>query len=181
MTLLPKEGIDFLIKSVMLTKYLPYDMAEFGVFNGGSAKIISQVNSDKTLHLFDTFSGMPFDDEVKSHNYFKTGDFKTDLNKVKNYLADCKVEYHVGVFQNIALPDIKYSFVHIDSDLYQNIIAGIDYFYPRLVEGGVIVFDDFGNVNCAGVEKAIREKGLIDKIVINPHWRQCRLINEYLS
>jgi len=33
--------------------------AELGVSTGGSAKLICEVKKDKTLHLFDTFEGLP--------------------------------------------------------------------------------------------------------------------------
>ena len=35
------------------------DMAEVGVFQGGSAKLICEAIGDKKLHLFDIFEGLP--------------------------------------------------------------------------------------------------------------------------
>jgi hypothetical protein len=35
------------------------DLAEVGVFRGQSARIICEAKGDKTLHLFDTFQGLP--------------------------------------------------------------------------------------------------------------------------
>src|ERR1035437_2891958 len=35
------------------------DIAEVGVFRGGSAKLICEVKGSARLHLFDTFEGMP--------------------------------------------------------------------------------------------------------------------------
>lgn len=43
------------------TRSVPGAIAELGVYKGGTAKLLSHVLADtgKTLHLFDTFSGMP--------------------------------------------------------------------------------------------------------------------------
>lgn len=43
------------------------------------------------------------------------------------------------------LPETKWSYVHIDVDLYEPTMACLNYFYPRLVNGGVILNDDFGS------------------------------------
>jgi hypothetical protein len=42
-------------------------------------------------------------------------------------------------------------------DYYQSTQAGIEIFWPRLVSGGVMVFDDFGWQACPGVERAANE------------------------
>ncbi len=41
------------------------------------------------------------------------------------------------------LPETKWAFVHLDLDLYEPTLAGLEYFWPRLVPGGVIVNDDY--------------------------------------
>ena len=44
-----------------------------------------------------------------------------------------------------SLPDQNWSFVHIDVDLFEPTRAGLEYFVPRMVKGGVIINDDFGS------------------------------------
>lgn len=51
-------------------------------------------------------------------------------------------------------PAARYRFVHLDVDLYQPTRDGLDYFYPRLVPGGIIVCDDY---DWPGARKAIEE------------------------
>jgi hypothetical protein len=46
-------------KIVKSVKKLPGEIAEVGVFRGGSAKLIRETDDDKALHLFDTFDGLP--------------------------------------------------------------------------------------------------------------------------
>jgi len=43
------------------------------------------------------------------------------------------------------LPERTWSFVHIDVDLYEPTMACLEYFFPRLAPGAVIVNDDFGS------------------------------------
>jgi O-methyltransferase len=57
-------------------------------------------------------------------------------------------------------PDVEHNdfcFVHIDVDLYQPTLDSIEFFYPRMNQGGVILCDDYGFTSCPGVTKAINE------------------------
>lgn len=147
-------GLQKIVYYVTQTCNLDGQMAEVGVFRGGSAKIISKSCTHKLLHLFDTFTGHPFDDVF--HNGFKKGVFNCFINETKVFLQDCKVEYHVGIFPNTTKNlNCKFSFVHLDGDLYQTTMSAIEYFYPRLVNNGIMVFDDYDNSCCPGVKKAI--------------------------
>ena len=51
----------------------------------------------------------------------------------------------------------KFSFVHIDVDLYQPTRDSLEFFFPRLVEGGMIVVDDYGMTQFPGCKKAVDE------------------------
>jgi len=55
-----------------------------------------------------------------------------------------------------------YCFVNIDFDLYQPILAGLEYFYPRMVKGGIIVVHDYFSETYKGVKQAINEFGKKD-------------------
>lgn len=139
------------------------DVAELGVYKGGSAKLLSKVfktsNSSKKLHLLDTFEG--FIETSKVNDLHRKGDFKnTSVDKVKSYLSDCEnFIIYKGLFSE-TLPKINstlFSFVHIDADLYSSIKECCDFFYPRMSKGGIIVFDDYGFVSCPGAKKAVDE------------------------
>jgi len=47
--------------------------------------------------------------------------------------------------------------IHSDVDLYEPTRDILEYFYPRLVPYGVILFDDYGFVSCPGVRQAAEE------------------------
>jgi O-methyltransferase len=121
---------------------LPGEFAECGVWLGGSAKVLLK---GRPLHLFDTFKGMPDNDDPSGHAEGDFGDTSAVL--VKDYLGDpVSVYYHIGKIPETfeGLEDTRYSFVHIDVDLYQSTKDCLDYFLPRMVPGGVMVFDDYG-------------------------------------
>jgi O-methyltransferase len=136
------------------------DVAEFGVYRGGGAKLIRAFKGGRTLHLFDTFTGMPaVDDSVDLH---REGDFADNsLAAVKSYLNDdpsCR--FYAGFFPDSAaeMPeDIDFSFVHLDVDIYASTLAGLRFFYPRMKPGGVIISHDFTAISCPGVKKAFDE------------------------
>jgi len=152
------ESLDVIKNLVAATFSVQGDMAELGVWEGVSAKVIFQTGPHKKLHLFDTFSGMPFDDIwAKGH---KKGDFPASLEQVKSFIGESNhVFYHVGVFPETAneVAECRFSFVHLDADLYQSIYDGIKFFWPRLNPGGILLLDDFNTDNCPGNRKAVQE------------------------
>ncbi|HSV70494.1 MAG TPA: TylF/MycF/NovP-related O-methyltransferase [Methylibium sp.] len=51
-------------------------------------------------------------------------------------------------------PEARYRFVHVDVDLYAPTLGCFEYFYPRLLPGGIIVTDDY---NWPGGRRAVDE------------------------
>jgi hypothetical protein len=146
---------------VQETRLLPGDIAEVGVAGGGTARLICEVKGGKTLHLFDTFEGMPETDESKD-GIFTKGDFSTvKLDRVKHYLKSyANVVFHPGFFPATASEldaEARFSFVHLDADIYQSTLDSLKYFYPRLARGGVIVSHDYSHVTAPGVKMAFDE------------------------
>lgn len=122
------------------------DIAEVGVFRGGSACIIKEASPNKNLHLFDTFEGLPKPGEKDDHVNFFEGQFKVIFEDVKNTLNKYKnVFFYKGLFPASAkgLKVTQYSFVHLDVDLYESTTECLKYFYPKMVKGGVIISHDY--------------------------------------
>ena len=137
----------------------PGEAAEVGVYRGGTARILARTLNKKTVHLFDTFSGMPaVDAERDTH---RPGDFAdTSEESVRAYLASAgNAVLHPGFFPQTAAPLEKASFcfVHIDVDIYQSVGDCCRFFYPRLSPGGVLLFDDYGTPTCPGAQQAVDE------------------------
>ena len=133
------------------------DMAEFGVFEGSSATVLATAAPHRTLHLFDTFEGLP-EPRADERRVLRRGQFQTDLDRVRRRLsAHDNLAFHVGAFPRSArgLGELRFSFVHLDVDLYDSTLAGLAYFYPRMVPGGIILSHDFSML--PGVERAFAD------------------------
>jgi hypothetical protein len=146
------------------TARVPGDVAEFGVFKGGTARLLCEVKGSRPLHLFDTFDlfgGMPA--VQKGIDIHRQGDFKeAKLNDVKTLLADFPdVNFYPGFFPDSAKSlgerNTRFSFVHLDVDIYQSTLDGLKFFYPRLSPGGMLVSHDYRFLQCKGVRKAFDE------------------------
>lgn len=137
-------------------------MAEVGVYRGGTARMLAHVAgaAGRTLHLFDTFEGMPETDLAR--DLHATGEFAdTSLAEVQRFLEARPpprgpVVFHQGLFPSTAGPILeeRFSLVHVDVDIASSVEACCEIFYPRLVPGGVIVFDDYGLTSCPGAKQA---------------------------
>ena len=135
----------------------PGAFAEVGVFRGASAKLICEVKGDKPLHLFDTFEGLPKETEHDCGVHY-VGQFTCSLESVQEYLRDYKnVHFHKGLFPDsaVGMEEMTYSFAHFDVDLYEGTLACLQYFYPRMNSGGIMLSHDYDIL--VGVTKAFQE------------------------
>ncbi len=134
------------------------DMAEVGVYRGGSAFLLAKLVPNKTWHLFDTFDGIYKINPKHDDDEFKGSFRSTSLKKVQDVLCDCKnVEFYPGWFPDTADPveDKTFSFVHADADVFPSTRDICKFFYPRLVKHGMIIFDDYGYHGTPGAKKAV--------------------------
>jgi hypothetical protein len=150
-----------LYQLVLRTQKVPGEIAELGVYRGGSAKLIASLKGKKALHLFDTFEGMPaVNPDLDRH---KKGEFAdTSLKAVQQYLVRFNgIFYHPGFFPDSARDLVKtptnFSMVHLDVDIYDSTKAGLEFFYPRMARGGMIISHDYRRLTCAGVKQAFDE------------------------
>jgi O-methyltransferase len=49
----------------------------------------------------------------------------------------------------------RFSFVHLDVDLYQPTMDSLEFFYGKMSPGNIILCDDYGFVTCPGAKKAM--------------------------
>jgi O-methyltransferase len=150
-----------LCNAVKATAKLGGRMAEVGVYGGASARLIREADSVRELYLFDTFEGLPETTEQDTEfrlGQFQKGEFSCSLEDVKYYLGTAQnIHFHKGLFPETAAPveRERFSFVHIDVDIHSSSKACMEFFYPRMLPGGIILSHDFAT--CAGPRKAISE------------------------
>ena len=156
-------------------------VAECGCLRGLSSFILcsSMAIADKGFRggyrIFDSFQGLsepqPEDFVSDAHpdapvlkGSTRAGWFAVGLAEVRAGLERFPgIEFFPGWIPH-AFPDepgARYRFVHIDVDLYQPTRDSLEYFYPRLTPGGMIVCDDY---NWPGARKAIEEYCAREKI-----------------
>jgi O-methyltransferase len=160
-TLLDPWRLQLLYRAAQQAAKLPGDVAEVGVYRGGTARLLCEAfeGAPKEIHLFDTFGGMPEVDAAKDKH--KAGDFSdTSLDSVQRFLEGCgAARFHQGTFPQSAagLEAARFALVHVDVDIYTSVKACCDFFYTRLAPGGIIVFDDYAVPSCPGARKAVDE------------------------
>lgn len=145
---------------VRKVKDLEGDMAEVGVYQGGSAIIIAEAKGDKPLHLFETFEGLPAPDENFDRLMMKGDMNNTSLDLIRNNLQPyAKVFIYQGIFPDTCGPveNKKFCFVNNDTDIYSSTQAFLEFFYPKMVKGGIMLTHDYNDSRTPGVKKAFNE------------------------
>lgn len=142
--------------------------AELGVYKGESARLLHLLDPDRVFYLFDTFEGFTGEDlekETGEAATYSTRNFAdTSIEKVRRFVGgNEKVVFVPGYFPESTseVPGLKqdtlrFALVNIDADLYNPIKAGLEYFYPRMSPGGVILVHDY-NHKWEGAMKAVDE------------------------
>jgi len=164
----------FLSQLVKLTKHLGGDIAECGVFEGASSYLMFEriENQQKKMHLFDSFEGLSAPNDIDG-GYWSEGSLSVSEKTVRGNLPDSeRILYYKGWIPEKfhQVDKIKFSFVHLDVDLYQPTYDSLVFFYPRMEPGGIIVCDDYGFDSCPGAKRALDEFFLdkIEKIIKVP-------------
>jgi O-methyltransferase len=146
-----------IIELVKATGKIPGALAEVGVFRGGTARLICEAKGDRDLHLFDTWEGLPEPTEADRGSGFRNRDYVASMQETSKYLSGYSgVHFYQGLFPATAdrIRDLKFSFVHLDVDLYVATVSGLEFFYPRMSRGGVIISHDYYS---PGVRTAVDE------------------------
>lgn len=135
-------------------------MAEVGTYEGATAKLICTAKQNRRFFGFDTFEGLP---ETQAHDtshgqtFFRKNKYTAGYEHVQAYLSGFTgVQLVKGLFpaSGKCVENERFSFVHLDMDLYQGTKDALEFFWPRLVEHGLVVIHDS---HTGGVSQAIRE------------------------
>lgn len=159
------------------TEKIPGAIAEVGVYRGASAKLIAHAAGKRPVYLFDTFDGLPPLEEI-DRVAFSDGQYGASMEEVSAYLsAYPNATLIKGVFPQTAqnIENQQFSFVHLDVDLYKSTKEALEFFYPRMSKGGVIISHDY--MTAPGVRKAV-DDFMFNKpeAVFESSWRQCFIV-----
>jgi O-methyltransferase len=154
-----------LVKCLREVLDLAGDVAECGCFRGLSSWMICATLNEEGggfdgtgHHIFDSFEGLsePVKEDALSAEVEDAARLATMMRPGKFTCPEAQVRRHLKAFPGIAyhpgwlpqslvgLPERNYRFVHLDVDLYAPTLGSLEYFYPRLVPGGIVLTDDYG-------------------------------------
>jgi O-methyltransferase len=130
------------------------DFVECGVFRGGTALLAADVfkkaNATGKFHLFDTFSGVPDENLTPEERAAAIGgsfqevsveETSQNLQKFSDFVV-----FHPGfvpdTFVGAGINEVRYA--HVDINTGQATLDCLEYLVPRLVDGAVMILDDYG-------------------------------------
>jgi len=153
---------------------------EFGLFRGFSFWFAEQISREYTgssfrLFGFDSFQGLPSPQLDAEASVFHKGDFcgsyETVTTNLEKWKADLsRISLHKGFYSNTLFERFRQSeqflpisICLIDVDLYESCVPVLDFIKDFLVEGSILLFDDYSQFgeddqdNSSGERKALIE------------------------
>jgi len=159
---------------------IPGDIVECGVWKGGSMMVVARTllelrDTSRTLHLFDTFEGMPPPTETdvdfaglsaqlrlsrsaKDDNVWAVAPLEGVKSAVLGVGYDAsKIRFVKGPVEETIPREApeRIALLRLDTDWYESTRHELVHLFPRLSPGGVIIIDDYGHWK--GARKATDE------------------------
>lgn len=163
-----------LVHYFLATLPVPGARAECGAYRGATALLLCHARRSREpgfkgrdFYLIDSFSGtsasvehdlIPVrgnDGATRMEAFFPVAKSDTSPEEVRGYFSDFpEVKICAGWIPQVfaTLPERDWAYVHLDLTLFEPTLASLEYFYPRLNTGGVLICD--GSIFCPGAEKA---------------------------
>ena len=135
---------------------VPGSIAELGCYRGDTSWQLSALLPDRTLYLFDTFSGLDPRDIEEEKKQFQ------DTHAMPGRFADAKADKAVirkGWFPETALDleDEHFALAVLDAALYAPTLSALKFFFPRMSQGGMIVLFGLNDPMYPGAAKAVAD------------------------
>ena len=143
------------------------NVAECGVFKGNMAMFINAYFPDKKLYLFDSFDGFRKEDIGFDITINPSSAFFYNLERYRGTSAEyvmsrmpfpssveIKQGYIPETFDGI---EDRFCFVNLDMDVHPPMLEALKFFYPRMVNNGIILIHDYYSRDLIGVAKAVQD------------------------
>jgi O-methyltransferase len=159
-SLLSSDRIANLIKYSQACANLGGYISEWGTYHGGGLEVLARFNPGIDIIGVDSFEGVG---PASAHDRHQEGDFAgIDVRKVIGYFS--YVYPTVRIVKGF-IPDVlsyfdgntRFSFSHVDLDMYEAVKHASDFLFPRTISGGMILYDDYNQNSTPGATKAIDE------------------------
>ena len=183
----PPSEAYFVVHALAKCQNVNGDVCEFGVAQGETSALIANeiLSSNKTIHLFDSFEGLPKPtekDQLKD-DIFSLGSMdayagtmscpeemvRTRLNAI-SFPEERFVIYKGFIEQiledNLNLPQ-KVSFAFVDFDFYEPIKLTLEFLHQVTSKGAIIIVDDYDYFSSGAktaVDEFVEDKNSSEKI-----------------
>lgn len=149
------------------TAHLLGDIIEIGVWRGGTgclmAKRAQLLRPWSTTFLCDTFTGVVKAGEQDTH--YKGGEHADTsqgiVEKLVHSLDLQNVKIMTGIFPDdtgASIAGRQFALCHIDVDVYTSALHILEWVWPRMPIGGIVVYDDYGFQACSGITRLVNER-----------------------
>jgi len=187
------DNLQMCLENVIAEK-VPGDVIETGVWRGGGSIFMKAVLAsygilDRNVWVADSFAGLPEPDPVKypedhgdTHHTIKILSVSCEqvkANFAKYGLLDDTVKFLKGWFKDTlpSAPIKVLAVIRLDGDMYESTMDGLENLYPKLVQGGYIIIDDYVLPPCRKAVHDYRHKNgikedIIDIDGIGAFWRK---------
>jgi hypothetical protein len=175
-----------LYEAYRMVTELPGSVVELGVFKGESllffGKLMELLNvNDRSARVigFDNFTGFPGlhakdgadDTRVdKQRGGWSSADYRDELLSLINAFDHDRLAGHKPRIELVegditetvpafvaAHPGLRIKLLNLDCDLYEPTLVGLERLYPLVVEGGVVLLDEYGFEQFPGESRAVEE------------------------
>jgi O-methyltransferase len=151
--------------------YIEGSFIEIGVWKGGTGCLLAAA-AEKSVILCDTFRGV-----VKAgryDTYYKGGEHSdASEEEVRCLAAQLGILNRIRILRGVFPEDTghlvneKIALCHIDVDVYESARDVFQKIWPLVVQGGLVVFDDYGFEGCEGVTRFVNEIPTADHLFIH--------------
>lgn len=160
-TVLPKDFFDTVIDNAQYFRNLGSgDWVQLGVWKGGGSlffkSLMNELKINEPFFLYDTYGKIPTTQIQHEKDKKFVADFNLEQIKDDSYLQEVKelfekfklnnnVSYIETDILSIKENDVpqNIAFLFIDLDFFEPIYQSLDLFYNKLIEGGILIIDDY--------------------------------------
>jgi len=123
----------------------------YGIFANAVAHFIHFEQTNKTYYLLDTFYGLDGQyctpEELQRNDHMKYG--KVPPETIKRALQESMSAYQIKIIEGAVpktLPEVdaeQIAYLSLDMNCAEPEVEALEYFWDRIVPGGIVVFDDY--------------------------------------
>jgi O-methyltransferase len=167
-------NVRILLDLLDATRGIEGHVAECGVYRGATllamALHLDRTASPRHLFGFDSFEGFGERIEIdlilggsadlrKHPGGFASTSVSEVWQRARRLGVEGRVSLEVGWLpESLAVArDEQFSFVHLDCDLYESYRGCLEFFYPRLAKGGIVLLDEYDDPPWPGCNRAVDE------------------------